>query len=224
MLIDEVYQLVNFISDKEGRGYIKPIRFNVMARIAQLEFVDSRLPGAKSATINNRTGEVNAAAFGFKSNRRLDMDLRPFIYGPETISINNQGNFYYPYGFMFPDAIHKTDFAPITEIDSDQYPHIKRNTIHPPTSDYPVLIWRNPYGFIDPYGIGSFMMSYVKYPPNPVWAYNNVNDVEVFDAWASTDFTVGRINILEIAALILEKVGINLDKEQLVAYSQMKQG
>jgi hypothetical protein len=217
MLIDEVYQLVNYIANKEGRGYIPPAKFNLCARQSQLEFLSVRIGNLKALS---RSGH---APFGYKSNRRVDVDLRPFVYGPITIPIDNQGNFVYPYGYIWPDAIHKSDFREIKDIDSDEYPRIKHSSLLAPNADYPIVIFRNPMGFIDPYSIGSFQMSYVKEPVNPVWAYTEMNGEPVFNAGASVDFIISRINFLEITALILEKVGVNLDKTELINYSQLKQ-
>lgn len=216
-MINEVFQLVNYIANKENRGYIPPAKFNLCAKIAQLEFVSIRLGNLKQLSPNG------SAPFGYKSNRRVDIDLRSFVYGPIQISINSNGNFNYPYGFIWPDAVHKNDFTEIRDIDSDEYPRIKKSTFLAPSNDYPIVIYRAPYGFIDPHTIGSFQMSYVKYPADPFWAYTEVNGDPVYNAAASTDFTVGQINFLEIVALILEKVGVSLDKSELLAYAQLKQ-
>lgn len=217
MLIDEVYQLVNFIADKNGRGYIAPGQFNLLAKQCQLEFLSSRLGNIK------QQNERGVPPYGNKSSRRISVDVRPFVYGPEIIPINNQGNFNYPYGFMWPDAWSKLDFSEITEIDEDEYPFIKKSAVIPPTADYPVMILRNPYGFIDPYSIGSFLLTYVKYPVTPVWAFSEVNDAPVFNPSASTDFTLRDISMMDITALILEKIGLFLDKDQILQYSFAKQ-
>lgn len=210
-MINEVYQLVNFIADKNGRGYIPPAKFNLLAKASQLEFVSTRI------------GNIKDPSNGYKSSRRIDVDLRPFLYGPITVAINTSGDFVYPYGFMWPDSWSKNDFAEITEVQSDEYPAIKHSTIIPPTADYPVIIFNNPYGFVDPYSIGSFKMSYIKYPSDPVWGYTVVNDSPVYNPATSTDFTLRDINMMDIVSLILEKVGMNLNKEQLLQFSQMKQ-
>lgn len=216
-MIDEVKQLVDFIADKNGRGYIPPAQFNLFAKMSQLEFLSSRLGNIK------QLNQQGVPPFGYKSTRRIDVDLRPFLYGPETIPINSQGNWNYPYGHLWPDSFSKNDFSEITEIDEDEYPSIKHSQIIPPTADYPILIFRNPYGFIDPYSIGSFKYSYIKTPPDPVWGYDVVNDVPVYNESRSVDFTLRQISITDITVLILEKVGIYLDKPQLLQFSQMKQ-
>jgi hypothetical protein len=215
-MIDEVFRLVNFISDKDGRGYIAPAKFNLLAKTCQIEFISSRLGNIKQIMPNG------VPPFGFKSTRRVDVDLRPFLYGPITISVDNQGNFTYPSGFMWPDSWQKNDFTPIREIQSDEYPAVKTSVIAPPTTDYPIVIFNNPSGFIDPYQIGSFKMSYVKYPPDPVWGYTVVSNEPVYNPASSTDFTLGNISLMDIAALILEKVGINLNSDQVAQYAQLK--
>lgn len=216
-MIDEVFQLVNFISDKNGRGYIPPASFNLLAKQCQLEFVSSRLGNIK------QLNQKGVPPYGYKSNRRIDIDLRPFVYGPVPINITPQGNFNYPYDFMWPDAWHKNDFTEINEVASDEYPSIKKNNIIGPTEDYPVIIFRNPYGFIDPYTIESFMMSYVQYPKDPVWGYDVVNDQSVYNESKSTDFTVKNISMMDITALIIEKIGVFLEDGQLTQYSIAKQ-
>lgn len=215
-MINEVFQLVNYITNKEGRGYIPPDKFNSCARAAQLEFLSIRLGNLKDLS------PYGVPSFGYKSNRRVDADVRPFVYGPVQISIQPNGNFIYPYGFIYPDAFHKNDFSPITEIDSDQYPNLKRSTYKAPNAEYPVVIFRNPFGFVDPYNIGSFQMSYVRFPPNPIWGFTVVSGEPVFNEATSVEFTVPEINTNEIVASILEKVGVNLSKGDVYNYAQTK--
>lgn len=212
-MIDEVFQLVNFISDKNGRGYLPPAKFNLLAKVSQLEFVTKRLGSYQGQKLPS----------GYRFNRKVDIDLRPFLYGPETIPINQLGNFVYPYNFMWPDSFHKLDYTPINEVDEDEYPRLKTSHLLPPTSDDPIIIFRNPYGFIDPYGIQFFQMTYIKYPQDPVWGYDVVNDENIYNESKSQDFVLRQVNLMDITALILEKVGLFLDKQQLFEYAQLKQ-
>lgn len=217
MNINEAYELCNYVANKNQSGNtFKPAQFNLLAKISQLEFIDKRL--------GRKLNEDGSPKFGYKANRKVDEDLRALIFGPLVIPVLSTGNFFYPYGYLWPDAIHKNDFKPITVIDSDEYPHVKHSTVEPPTEDYPILIHRGPYGFVDPYSIGSFTMTYVKAPPEPRWAYTEVNDVEVWDPTNSVDFSVNPYTNahLEICCLILMHVGINLSLEQLTAYAAEK--
>lgn len=217
MIIDKVYRLVMFIANKEQRGDITPARFNLLAEMAQLEFISKRVGNIK--IINER----GVPQFGYESSWRIHEDLRPMVQGPEVIPVLPNGNFFYPYGYIWVDAVHKNDFSPIKRITADQYPHIKRSQIIPPSEEYPVMIMRNPYGFIDPYSIGSFSMSYLKTPPTPVWGYGTVDDSPVFDANLSTDFSIPPMSWLEIAILILQHIGINLSSAEVTQYAMAKE-
>lgn len=217
MVIDQVYQLVQYVSNKEQRGNIPPSQFNVLARSAQLEFVSKRVGNIK--IINERGVPI----FGYDSTWRINEDLRPFIYGPVTIPILPGGNFVYPYGYIWVDAVHKNDFAEIKRLTADQYPRVKHSHIYPPTEDYPIMVMRGQYGFIDPYSIGSFQMSYLKEPPDPIWGYVDINDVPVFDVGISVDFTAPSLSINELAMLVLQHVGINLDAAQVAQYAMQKE-
>jgi hypothetical protein len=216
MTIDLVFQIVMYIANKEMRGDIPPAKFNLLAKVAQLEFMSKRIGNIQ---IMNQQG---VPQYGYESTWRIHEDLRPFVYGPVTVPIRTDGNFDYPYGYIWPDAIHKNDFRPIDRITSDQYPFLKHSQISPPAADYPVCILRNPYGFIDPYSIGSFGMSYVKTPPDPVWGYTVVNDVPVFNAATSVDLMIPPMSYLEIVLLVCQHVGINLSALQITEYANLK--
>jgi hypothetical protein len=220
MNINEVYQLINYIANKEQTGNtFKPAQFNLLAKVAQLDFINKRLGNIKTLDPNR------VPQFGYKSTRKIDVDLRPLVYGPIQVPIASSGNFVYPYGFMWPDSVHKNDFSTIKEVDSDEYPFIKKSTVVPPTSDYPIIIYRNPYGFIDPYSIGSFSMSYVKAPPDPAWGFTDVSGTEVYNPATSVDFSVNPYTNahMEISMIILAMVGINLSMDQITAYAVGKE-
>lgn len=216
MTIDRVYSLCQFIANKDQRGNFTPSEFNQLAKVAQLEFMSTRIGNIK---IMNQQG---VPQYGYESTWRIHEDLRPFVYGPVTIPIRTNGDFEYPYGYIWPDAIHKNNFWPIDRLTADQYTFRKHSTITPPTADYPVCIMRNPYGFIDPYSIGSFGMSYVKMPPDPVWGYTTVNNAPVFNPATSVDLIVPPLCYLEIVMLILQHVGINLSALQITEYANLK--
>lgn len=217
MTIDDVYRTLNFITNKNQSGRtFRPAEFNTLAKVAQLDFISKRLGNVKAL------GPQQVPAFGYKSNRKVHEDLRPLIYGPLAIPITpNTGTFMYPYNYIWPDAVHKLDWTPIMEIDADQYPHKKKSSIYPPTADYPIIIHRGPYGFVDPYTIGQFAMTYVRAPRDPHWAYTVVNDQEVYDPANSVDFEVNPYTNAhqEILLIMLSRIGINLNSTELATYA-----
>jgi hypothetical protein len=216
MLIDQVYQLVNFVSNKEQRGNITPSDYNTLAEMAQREFVSRRLGNLK------QIGKDGLPLYGYEQSWRVHEDLQQMIAGPEQIPIGADGTFVYPVDYVHVDSVQTIDNRPIKRITNDQYPALKRSSIVAPSVYYPVVIFRHPKGFVDPYGIGSIAMTFLRHPPKPVWAYTVVNDSPVYDQAASTDFTVNYINANELAMIILAHVGINLNAEAVSNYALSK--
>lgn len=220
MNINECFTLINYVANKEQAGNtLNPEQFNILAKVAQLDFISDRLGNLK------KLGAQRTPQYGYKSNRKVDEDLRPLVVGPLTIPITvNTGLFHYPYGYIWPDAIHKNDFRPIREVDSDQYPWVKNDAVTPPTSDYPVVVHRGVYGFIDPYTIGSFGMSFVQSPPEPRWGYTGTTPEELlWNPTTSVDFSLPPHTHLELCLRILQMVGVNLDLGRLTEYAMMKE-
>lgn len=222
MSIDELYQLCLYAANKNQSGQkFRPAQFNVLAKVGQLNFISKRLGNIKTL------GPTGVPPFGYKSTRKVHEDLRPLIYGPIGIPIQpNTGLFQYPYNYIWPDAVHKLDFTPITELTSDEYPWAKKDTLAPPSSEYPVIVHRGPYGFIDPYTIGTFGMSYVRTPVDPYWNWTEVNGEPVYNPAGSVDLQVNPYTNahFEIAMIILSFVGVNLAVPDLItAFAEMKE-
>ena len=53
MTIDELYRYIQFIANKEQRGFIKPTEFNLLADRAQMELFTKRYNNLKEATSQN---------------------------------------------------------------------------------------------------------------------------------------------------------------------------
>lgn len=217
MTIDQAYRFIQFVTNKEQRGDIPPAQFNLIAPLAQLELISNLLGNEELLSPSG------VPPYGYKSNRKIDTLLRPLVTGPITITVDGSGNFSYPSDFLWPDAVHKADYTKIRIVDSDEYPEVKQSVIHPPTSDYPVIIFRSPQGYCDPINLGSFKMSYVAIPTDPYWNYSDVNNEPVYVASGSVDFALNPIAHLRICMKILQHIGINLDAMQVTQYAKLKE-
>lgn len=217
MSIDEIFRTVKFIINKENRGSLRPSDFNLMMKNAQIEFISKRLGNIKMLD------DHGLPMFGFRSNRKVSEDLRTLVTDPTTIAVDTYGKFTYPPGYMWPDVVHKLDFTPITVIESDEYPAIKKSAITPPDLNYPVCVMRHPKGFIDPYQIGSFQMSYVKMPADPVWAFSISNNTEVYNAGASVNLELPDRTHPEVIMIALQGIGINLSAMEVTQFASMKE-
>lgn len=163
----------------------------------------------------------------------LDAKISTLVFGTYTSGgTAYDGSFEYPEGFIWPDAVHRLDYSPISVLDEDEYPARKVSALKPPSSDYPVCIFRGAKtaadspgtvrGFIDPLYI-NFRMSYLKMPVDPYWAYVVTNDEPVYTGSGSVDFSIHPIGHQRICQLILQAVGINLDEAAITQYAAMKE-
>lgn len=215
--IDTIYQAILTIANKEQRGSFVPAKFNNLARIAQMEVISELLGN------NQALNQQGVPPYGYRSNRKVDESLRPLITGPADVPIRSNGEFDYPYGFIWPDSWSKSNYSPITELQEDEYPWRKQSHVAPPTTDYPILIFRNPYGFIDPYNIGTFKLSYLKRPPDPVWAFDDVNDEPVYNHGNSVQFTLSQdFALIRVAMKICLYLGVNLSAEDITQLGLLK--
>ena len=67
MTIDEVYKFVQFMANKEQRGYVKPSEFNMLAKRAQLDVIKEKVGKPSPA----------AGVIGFKDTAQLSDELYP---------------------------------------------------------------------------------------------------------------------------------------------------
>ena len=217
MTIDQAYRFVNFVSNKEQRGNIKPADFNLLAPICQLELIANLLGNEEKLT------ERAVPLYGYKSNRKIDTILLPLVTGPVGVNSDSMGEFVYPSGFIWVDSVYTpSNTVTMRIIDQDEYQHVKKSTIHPPSASYPIVIFRQPKGYCEPNGTG-FQMTYVKMPTDPYWAYVVMSGEPVYTGSGSVDFAVHAIGHLRICMKILQAVGINLDAIQIMQYAKLKE-
>ena len=85
MTIDELYKFIQFIANKEQRGFIKPSEFNMLAERAQLDVIRDRCAkiGAQGAPSTPMTHSV--------------MDDLASVVEHSTISYSSDGDGAFPY-------------------------------------------------------------------------------------------------------------------------------
>lgn len=137
--------------------------------------------------------------------------------------VARNGAFSYPSGMLWPDAVHKLDWSPIKLADTDEYLMIKGSHLHPPSTEFPVCIFRNPKGYVDPINISNFRMSYLAMPADPYWAYVITNSEAVYTASGSVNFALHELAHQWICQVILAAVGVNLDATTVAQYALLKE-
>jgi hypothetical protein len=200
--VNTVYEFVQFVSNKEFRGWINPDEFNLGAEIAQLTLYS----------------ELEAE---FAITKKVSTDMRPFLGNASVApagglvaysAIDSQ--------FRHPISSYKTsDYKPVWEKKESELPKILDSTIVNPTLDYPIVVYRDTDAHVFPTTLtDAITFVYLKSPNTPEWVDTGAGSRPVYDSGASTDFDFEAPMFIQIVARILPHVGMNLKEEQLAQY------
>jgi hypothetical protein len=199
--VDKVYRFVQFVANKESRGWISPSEFNLAAELAQI------------AAYSKREAV-------FLQTKKVLNDLRPFVKVSGTISPSS-GLCAYPSDLRhFIAGWMDSDYTDITELTQAELAKVMKSTIVAPTSTYPAGVQRDNGFQLYPTSISaSIRMEYIAAPTAPEWAYTVVSNRPVYASGSSTDFEFDDILFLEIAMMVLSNVGMNIGTESVTQYS-----
>ena len=239
--IDNVYQKVLVLANKEQRGYITPQEFNLLADHAQMEIFEQyfydldqfkRAP-KNSVTYSDRVTNIENKISHFK---RYDQNM-------SSVALNQNGDVFIEdnpgeegedvYKLITVRLRHKAGqplyVAEETQVGGEFFlyessPLTKQNEKRPvywKRADtgkgisirvYPKPHVSNPY---DPNVDGVVLITYIKKPVKPDWAYINVNNKPLYNASNSTDFELHASEEIELVYRILALAGIAIEKPQL---------
>lgn len=162
---------------------------------------------------------------GAAISRKNDEELRPFYNmttlptagGVADFSSLNMGYFL----AMQPSTITGRGFDELT---ADEYADRVGDTVVAPTAKDPVFVWRDSTSaMVFPAGIGTVTLFYYKNPTDAV-VVTTVNPetlLEEYNASASTETGWGDEQQTEIAYLILKDLGVNMERQDVMALGQM---
>jgi hypothetical protein len=198
--VDKVFQFVQFVANKESRGWVSPAEFNIAAELAQIA-VYSRLESH------------------FLQNKKIHNDMRPFLKeSDETIAT---GVCPFPTGFrqLIQCRIAATDLE-INELVQGEIAPALNSLVAPPTSDYPACVVRDDGIHIYPINTtGDVAVEFIAgLTTTPTWAYTLTSNRPVFDDSSDVPFEFHDNLFLEIATLVLANVGMNINDQNVTQY------
>ena len=218
--IDNVYQQVLTIANKEQRGYITPQEFNLFARKAQLEIFENYFHDLKTAHLKPTSSE----------DYRDDVDIiktRIHQHKVQATLTNTSGS-----DFTLPTDVYEIEaISTSTSIICDEMPYetfylSQGNELTKPTASRPVYVRiDNKTLSFQPSSIaGSGTLPaciYYKKPDNPNWAYVIVNDKALYNSNLAVDFDLHESEESNLVTRILELSGITL-KDQVLSETAMR--
>ena len=214
--IDDVYKITLYAVGKNlQQGYLSPEDFNLTINQASASYASYLLGSFQQYQPGRPEARVQ-----FGQNAVIRTRLTPIIYNVD-LSIDSTGFSPYPGDYLQTDAMWTYyGYERVREVQQNYFYSIYNSKIDP-VAQWPVymLEWDG-FRFF-PNNQSQAKMSYVRNPPDMVWAYtiNPLTDLPVYDSANSVQPVWDNVSILEIIVRALRIIGVNLDYNTVSAYA-----
>ena len=222
--VDTVYQRVLAIANKEQRGYITPLEFNLLANQTQLSIFEEYFASIAQATAlpgseheySDFMKTLNERISLFKTRATLTKVGGFFLYPSDMYKL---GTLWYGKTALLEDGVE------IQEINEDELLDYYNSPLTKPNKSRPLYIRREEnIRIISAAAITSGVAaSYIKKPAKVEWGYVVTNEQALYNASASTDFELHTSEETSLVTRILGLAGITLQKPDLAVIGQQQQ-
>jgi hypothetical protein len=164
MDVNQVYQLVQFISNKSQNGYVTPSQFNLIINQAQNSYTSFLLGSFQQYTPGRPIARVELG-----NNSVVRQRLTPIIKAA-TLTIDGTGFSPYPSDYVQVDAIRTDSLQRVRFVQQDSL-YSYYNSVIDPVATNPIYLLEDTGLRFYPATLGSARLSYVSDPVDIVWAY-----------------------------------------------------
>jgi len=231
--INDLYKFVQFISNKEQSGYVKPSEFNMAVDRAQMQLFMERYNNPAEYQPGRPIPRVS-----YQQTQKISDDLRPFI--KKSVKTLASGKLLWS---TLNDYIHisslrvnynstnncgetTTKKKGVKVVDDAELSTYLDSSLLKPTDRYPIAAIYNGYLQLYPETINKLEITYLSRPQRPsdgqFWKYSISNDLPVYNSSASTNLAWSDELFNEIAIRVLSFIGINLRETVLSQYAEVK--
>ena len=225
--IDEVYQTVLALANKEQRGYITPQEFNLFANQAQMEIFEQyfydlnqfkRVPGNSSGyadMVKNLEEKISLFEIYDKAYSvvgdfgRINLNEHDDIYRLTMLRVLYSGQAFRKAEQIQLSELNAIGDSPLTRWSKERPVYTRYST----TGDFPDRIAVYPY----PESGNNVYVSYIKFPQKPNWNYQMVQEKPFFlNDDNSQNFELHPSEESELVYRILALAGISIEKPSLM--------
>jgi hypothetical protein len=225
--IDTVYQRVLAIANKEQRGYITPLEFNLLANQAQLivfeqYFYDrhqtARVPGSKIT--HSDVDEMLTEKISIFERRNVS------VGGTLPMDLYRLDSIIYPY--YRPWDPEKPKLYECTEVSAKEWLYVMHSPLLQPKHIRPIYV-REEDNQVTAYGTDNEVLSklkcnYIKQPDKVEWGYDVVGEKALYNGSTNKTihFQLHPSEETELVMRILELAGVIIEDSNLVQYANQK--
>lgn len=229
MNIDEVYKFMSFISNKSQSGNLTPKDFNSILPRAFSEWVMKRYHNVKAQLPN---GE---ALISWQQNQKISDDLKFLLTKLGSVVVSPDGTVDLPADYLHLSSLRyrytyldngtlkvledDVDVVRDSEIGGMLGSYIFKK--HIDAKKKVIAAIYSTYIQFYPNDIQTAIVTYLRKPIDPVWAFTVVNGRPVYDPANSVDLEAPDEAANEIMMMALSYLGINLREQELIQYSEM---
>jgi len=233
--VNDVYQKVLVLANKEQRGYITPQEFNLLADHAQKEIFEQyfydlnqsmRLPGNNAGHSDITTNLEEKISLFERYDRSVQVtgdfgDLKMSgvtdMYRLQMIRINYSGIS----GLQLAEEIQLNELnkyatSPLG-VSSKKRPVYTRYSTS--TGSLTIRVYPYPSSNSD-----SVYVSYIRKPSKPTWGYEMVSEKALYDSDNSNDFDLHDSEESELVYRILALAGLAIQKPELTQTAAALEG
>jgi len=219
-MINQVYTTVLAIINKDNRGYITPLEFNLYAELAQMSLFEE-LFHKYAKSIVKQNGRMYHSEFSdIPKHIREILD----IFTNESALVDSSG-------ILYPSA---TDFYRLVKIDYNQTEieevskleinRVLNNNLIQPTVQFPVCVAINGGYKVYPttLTLSNIKATYIRKPKQPNWTYQVIGGNPLFNPTATDyqDFELPESMFSDLVIKILGYAGIEIREADVIQVSQ----
>ncbi len=217
--VDRVYQTVQRILNKEQRGYLPPVEFNLFANQVQIEIFEQyfydqaqfmrvpRMDTDYADIVNNIDEKIEI----FERDALVDT----IVLG-ETVREIHQ----YPEDFYRLGVVTVSDII-LDEVSRKEAAYVNLSPLTAPTTTQPVYVRHENGIAVYPQEGLSVVMNYITIPTEVAWGYINVSGKATYNATTSIDFQLHASELPELVIKICSLAGVAI---RAVDVTQLMQG
>ena len=217
--INNVYQKVLALANKEQRGYITPQEFNLFANLAQMEIFEQYFYDLNQLSrARSNSKEYSDIVDNLNEKISFFEVLNATVTSGTTLTANTGAEIYRVGTVMHASSSGDVE---VEEVQRNQLLYINKSPLTKPTDARPIYVRENENTIkIYPTSITAATFDYIRKPTDPNWGYIVAETKALYHPTNSTDFELHPSEETELVYKILKYAGISMKRDNLARGSQ----
>lgn len=212
MTIKQVKDIIDFVTNKYQLGYISGSEFNLMFRAAEVAHM-SFLTG----NLHQFTPGRPVPRVGLDMTKQVAEKLAPFRY-TISVPVPSNGEIGKMSDVAAVETMNKTDGTRLYYVAPNRLSYYLNSSVWD-INEQPIYAEYDTYYRVYPSNI-DVVITAIRTPPYSKWAFNVIDNMEVYDNLSSIDPLWKDPDVMEIIGRMCKAIGVSLKDGELMNYGQ----